>query len=58
MHQQNNDAVFDANPNPRPIRHNCFHKPEDVEVGMDMSLKNLDLDYGEVQYSHGFAVEC
>ncbi|KAL8994134.1 MAG: hypothetical protein Q9169_005810 [Polycauliona sp. 2 TL-2023] len=27
--------------------HNCFHKPEDVEVGMDMSLKNLGLDWGQ-----------
>ena len=27
-------------------RHNCFHKPEDVETGMNMSLNNLALDYG------------
>ena len=27
--------------------HNCFHKPEDVEVGIDLSLKNLGLEYGE-----------
>ena len=32
------------------LRHNCFHKPEDVEVGMDMSLKNLDMDYGEIRH--------
>ena len=28
-------------------RHNCFHAPEDVEVGMKMSLQNLGLDYGK-----------
>ena len=27
-------------------RHNTFHRPEDVSVGMDWSLKNLGLDYG------------
>jgi aryl-alcohol dehydrogenase-like predicted oxidoreductase len=27
-------------------RENVFHQPEDVEVGMDMSLKNLGMDYG------------
>ncbi|EEP82522.1 predicted protein [Uncinocarpus reesii 1704] len=31
--------------------HNCFHAPEDVEVGMDMSLKNLGLDYGVSNFS-------
>lgn len=31
-------------------RHNCFHKPEDVEVGMNMSLKNLALDYGKPDF--------
>ncbi|CAG8971707.1 hypothetical protein HYALB_00003175 [Hymenoscyphus albidus] len=25
--------------------HNCFHAPEDVSVGMEMSLKNLGLGY-------------
>jgi hypothetical protein len=29
-----------------PCRHNCFHAPEDVGVGMDMSLRNLGLSYG------------
>jgi len=31
-------------------RHNCFHRPEDVEVGMDISLKNLGLEYGECDW--------
>ena len=31
-------------------RHNCFHRPEDVEVGMDISLKNLGLEYGEYDW--------
>ncbi|WEW55102.1 hypothetical protein PRK78_000530 [Emydomyces testavorans] len=33
--------------------HNCFHAPEDVEVGMDMSLKNLGLDYVPYAYVKG-----
>ncbi|CZT11977.1 uncharacterized protein RCO7_07987 [Rhynchosporium graminicola] len=27
--------------------HHCFHAPDDVEVNMDMSLKNLKLDYNQ-----------
>jgi len=26
--------------------HNCFHAPEDVPVGLNMSLDNLGLAYG------------
>lgn len=26
--------------------HNTFHQPEDVEAGLDLSLKNLGLQYG------------
>lgn len=33
-------------------RHNCFHAPEDVEVGIGMSLKNLGLDYGKSSLIH------
>lgn len=29
--------------------HHCFHAPEDVEVNIKMSLKNLGLDYGEIK---------
>lgn len=27
-------------------RHNTFHAPEDVEEGLNRSLRNLDLEYG------------
>ncbi|KMU86790.1 alcohol dehydrogenase [Coccidioides immitis H538.4] len=33
--------------------HNCFHAPEDVEVGMNMSLKNLGLGYVPYAYTKG-----
>lgn len=29
------------------VRHNTFHDPKDVEVGLDQSLQNLGLDYGQ-----------
>jgi len=29
------------------IRHQCWHQPEDVEEAMDLSLKNLGLEYGK-----------
>jgi diketogulonate reductase-like aldo/keto reductase len=32
--------------------HNCFHAPEDVEVGLDMSLKNLGMDYVDLFLMH------
>jgi diketogulonate reductase-like aldo/keto reductase len=32
--------------------HNCFHAPEDVEVGLDMSLKNLGMDYVDLYLMH------
>ncbi|EER28504.1 alcohol dehydrogenase, putative [Coccidioides posadasii C735 delta SOWgp] len=32
--------------------HNCFHAPEDVEVGMNMSLKNLGLAYVDLYLMH------
>lgn len=32
------------------VMHNCFHRPEDVEVGMDISLKNLGLEYSECDW--------
>ncbi|TPX22118.1 hypothetical protein DIZ76_013983 [Coccidioides immitis] len=32
--------------------HNCFHAPEDVEVGMNMSLKNLGLGYVDLYLMH------
>ncbi|KAH8807650.1 NADP-dependent oxidoreductase domain-containing protein [Xylogone sp. PMI_703] len=32
--------------------HHCFHAPEDVEVNMDMSLKNLGLDYVDLYLMH------
>ena len=33
-------------------RHNCFHAPEDVEVGMDLSPKNLGMDYVDCYLMH------
>ncbi|KAI0395802.1 NADP-dependent oxidoreductase domain-containing protein [Xylariaceae sp. FL0594] len=33
--------------------HNTFHDPLDVEVGLDMSLKNLQLDYDPYAYVKG-----
>ncbi|KAF1982270.1 Aldo/keto reductase [Aulographum hederae CBS 113979] len=32
--------------------HNCFHDPDDVPVGMDMSLANLGLDYVDLYLMH------
>lgn len=32
--------------------HHCFHAPEDVEVNMEMSLKNLGLDYVDLYLMH------
>ncbi|KAF2643083.1 Aldo/keto reductase [Massarina eburnea CBS 473.64] len=32
--------------------HNCFHAPEDVPVGMDMSLHNRGLDYVDLYLMH------
>ncbi|XXH02725.1 hypothetical protein Hte_009110 [Hypoxylon texense] len=31
---------------PRSELHNTFHHPDDVETGLDISLRNLQLDYG------------
>ncbi|EGD85998.1 hypothetical protein H112_06917 [Trichophyton rubrum D6] len=32
--------------------HNCFHKPEDVEINMDMSLENFQLYYVDLYLMH------
>ncbi|KAL2786237.1 Aldo/keto reductase [Aspergillus keveii] len=32
--------------------HNCFHKPEDVAINMDMSLENFGLSYVDLYLMH------
>ncbi len=33
------------------FRYNCFHGAEDANVGMEMSLKNVELEYGNLDQS-------
>ena len=37
-------------------RENCFHDPQDVEIGMDHSLQNLGLSYGNMGLYHSWLV--
>ena len=37
-------------------RENVFHQPQDVEVGMDMSLRNLGMEYGKTHHEIGVAL--
>lgn len=32
---------------PIPSRENVYHAPDDVEINLDISLKNLGFDYGK-----------